>query len=234
MASLTDLIVRVTAPLRDRIALTVGRCALKAMDDAGNLQVVKVKALAGEVMDEVEVLGHWGLASAAPDGSEGVLVCVGGIRSHPLVIATEHRKLRLKELEGGEVAIYDDQGQVVHLKRDGIDVVSKGNLTALVEGETTLIGQAGLTATVAGAAKITAGAEADIQAGGAASLKAGGTVSIEAAGKLDITCAGLISILGTGVFITGAVVIDGTLFATHVHTKVTKGTDDSGPPPPVL
>jgi phage gp45-like len=42
--------------------------------------------------------------------------------SHPIVLVVGDRRYRLKNLQDGEVAIYDDLGQKVHLTRDGIRV----------------------------------------------------------------------------------------------------------------
>ena len=36
------------------------------------------------------------------------------------MVGVEDRRYRLRGLAGGEVAIYDDQGQKVHIKRNGI------------------------------------------------------------------------------------------------------------------
>ncbi|WP_431477838.1 phage baseplate assembly protein domain-containing protein [Massilia eburnea] len=58
-----------------------------------------------------------GFTSVPKPGAEGVVVFVGGNRDHGLVIAVEDRRFRLKGLASGEVAIYDDQGQKVHLTR---------------------------------------------------------------------------------------------------------------------
>jgi len=47
-------------------------------------------------------------------------VALAGNRNHAIVIAIDDRRYRLSALERGEVALYDDQDQVVHLRRNGI------------------------------------------------------------------------------------------------------------------
>ena len=61
------------------------------------------------------------------------MVFAGGLRSHGLVIAVEDRRYRLRDLKDGEVALYDDLGQVVHLTRDGIRIATSKPLTIAAE-----------------------------------------------------------------------------------------------------
>lgn len=119
---LTRTLSRLTAPMRRRLALMIGRCVLLTVNDGAELQQLQVRALAGEELDRVERIQEYGLTSRPHPGAEGVLAAVGGLRSHALVVAVDDRRYRLKGLRSGEVALYDDQGQVVHLKRSGIEI----------------------------------------------------------------------------------------------------------------
>lgn len=47
-------------------------------------------------------------------------------RSHAVVVTVSDRRYRLKGLQTGEVAVYDDQGQSVTLTREGIVVDGAG------------------------------------------------------------------------------------------------------------
>ena len=73
-----------------------------------------------EVMDLRERLQEYGFTSVPQVGAESVFVALGGSRSNTVVVAVEDRRYRLKGLSGGEVALYDDQDQVVHIKRNGL------------------------------------------------------------------------------------------------------------------
>lgn len=108
------------AALMGRIRMMVARAIIAVVDDAASLQMLQVDALADETLDEVERFGTYGLASAPHPGAEAIVLCVGGLRSHAIAIAVEDRRYRLKNFRSGEVALYDDQGQVIHLTRDGI------------------------------------------------------------------------------------------------------------------
>lgn len=117
---------KLIAPLNRRVRLMVSRAILSAINDAGGIQAVQVKLLEGEVRDGVERFQNYGLTSVPFPGAEGVMVCVSGSRDHGILVAVDDRRYRLKSLLPGEVALYDDQGQKVHLTRNGIVVDGAG------------------------------------------------------------------------------------------------------------
>ncbi|MDR2551460.1 MAG: phage baseplate assembly protein [Desulfobulbus sp.] len=67
----------------------------------------------GESFTGREYFQHYGFTSSPLPGAEGILVNKG---NHIVLIATDDRRYRIA-LEGGEVAIYTDEGDHVHLKR---------------------------------------------------------------------------------------------------------------------
>jgi phage baseplate assembly protein V len=113
-------IAKLTAPLHRRVMLMVGRAAIELVNDALTVQGLQVSLMADEVRDNVERFQQYGLTSHPHPGAEGIVVCVGGSRDHAVVIACDDRRYRLQGLEQGEVALYDDLGQSIILKRDGI------------------------------------------------------------------------------------------------------------------
>lgn len=127
------IIDRMLAPLRRRVRLMVARAVVSLVNDGGGLQLLQVKLLAGEVRDDVERLQNYGFTSVPLPGAEAVMVCVSGDRDHGLVVAVDDRRCRFKGLAPGEAAIYDDQGQSVHLTRDGI-VVTGGGRPVIITG----------------------------------------------------------------------------------------------------
>jgi phage baseplate assembly protein V len=118
-----------------RIMLAVGRAVLNAVDDVTQLQRVQVTGLDGEVIDAVERFQTYGLSTHPHPGAEAILLAVGGNRNHPIVITVDDRRYRLRGLDQGEVAIYDDQDQVVHLTRDGIVVSTPKGVTVQAAGD---------------------------------------------------------------------------------------------------
>jgi phage gp45-like len=59
-------------------------------------------------------------------GAEHVSAFFDGDRSHGVTLMVADRRYRLAGLEAGEVALYDDLGQAVHLTRSGIVIKGAG------------------------------------------------------------------------------------------------------------
>ncbi|MGT2507916.1 phage baseplate assembly protein V [Cupriavidus basilensis] len=121
-----EAIESMLAPIKTRTSLMIGRCVLMAVADAGKLQRAQVRILADDDHDDVERMQQYGYTSVPLPGAEGVVVAVGGNSDHGILIAVEDRRYRLVGLVGGEVAVYDDQGQKVHLTRTGIVIDGAG------------------------------------------------------------------------------------------------------------
>jgi phage baseplate assembly protein V len=109
---------------RRRAMMAIARGVLNVIDDSKKAQSLQLDLLDGETADTIERFQEYGFTSVPHAGAEAVMVSVGGLRSHGIVIAVEDRRYRLTGLVGGEVAIYDDQGQKLHLQRAGILLTS--------------------------------------------------------------------------------------------------------------
>jgi len=79
----------------------------------------RLSLLAEEVRD-CERYQEYGFTSVPLPGAEAITVCVGGSRDHGVVIATGDRRYRLKGLQGGEVALYTNEGDHIKLGRGRI------------------------------------------------------------------------------------------------------------------
>jgi len=117
---------RLLAPISRRIRLMVARAVVTAIGDAGKIQAAQVKLLDGEVRDGIEVLHQYGFTSLPHGKPEGLYFSVGGDRDHGVLICVADRQFRLKSMAPGEVAIYDDLDQKIHLTRDGIVIDGAG------------------------------------------------------------------------------------------------------------
>ncbi len=115
---MVNQIRRLMAPYLRLIRMMVGRAVINLVNDGLKVQELQITLLAEETRSDVERFQEYGFTSHPHPGAEGVMVCVGGARDHGIVIAVEDRRYRLKGLVEGEAALYDDQGQAVHLKRD--------------------------------------------------------------------------------------------------------------------
>jgi phage baseplate assembly protein V len=115
-----------------RIGLAIARAVIGLVDDGKLAQALQIDLLADETQDDVERFQNYGFTSHPHPGAEGITVCPAGLRSHAVVIAVEDRRYRLRNLQQGEVAIYDDLGNVVLLGREAIAItaVQKIEITA--------------------------------------------------------------------------------------------------------
>lgn len=115
-------------PLLNRVKNSAARAVVRLISDDLKMQKLQLGVLAGETIDGVERFQEYGLTSHPHEGAEAIVLFIGGDRSHGVVVALDDRRYRLS-LEKGEVALYDDQGQVVHLKREGVLVESPHEVT---------------------------------------------------------------------------------------------------------
>tara|TARA_R110001583_G_scaffold178954_2_gene335292 strand:+ start:20100 stop:20681 length:582 start_codon:yes stop_codon:yes gene_type:complete len=141
---MTLMFNRLIRPLKRRVFLMVSRAVIKIINDAEGIQKLQLVGYDGELHEGVERFQEYGFTSHPKSGAEAVVVAVAGNRGHSLVIALDDRKFRLKSLQPGEMAIYDDLGQKVHLKRDGIYVETPLKLEAIVGSSARLIAPAGV------------------------------------------------------------------------------------------
>lgn len=93
------------------------RGVLHLVKSADNIQKVQASGLADETLQDVEFMQQFGFTSVPPANTQAVILPIGGQTSHGIVIATENGSFRVKNLQGGEVAIYDESGSSIVLKK---------------------------------------------------------------------------------------------------------------------
>lgn len=124
-------------PLLRRVAGMVQRGVVTATADGSKMQGVQVLVGDDVVRGPVEHFEPYGFTSQAQAGAEAIVVNVGASADLPVCIVVADRRYRLK-VAPGEVAIWDDQGQAVALRRDGIviDAAGRPDGIKLVNGAT--------------------------------------------------------------------------------------------------
>lgn len=120
-----DIVTRAVNKAMGRVR-TAFRAVLTALDRDAPIMLAQAEGLSGEQLQDNELMQHYGYTSAPPDGAQMVVLPLGGKTAHGIIIATEHIQYRLKSLERGEVALYDDLGQCVRLTRTGIVIDGAG------------------------------------------------------------------------------------------------------------
>ncbi|MBX8516793.1 phage baseplate assembly protein [Pseudomonas cichorii] len=111
------------------------------------MQALQMHLTAGEIRDDMEHFEPYGFTSNPLPGAEGIAAFIGGDRSHGLLLVVADRRYRLKALESGEVAIYTDEGDKIHLKRGKVIDIETNTLNikaaVVVNFETPQITQTG-------------------------------------------------------------------------------------------
>lgn len=96
------------------------RATVRLVNATSKMQTLQVGLREGETKDGIEHVEPYGFTSHPNTGAEAITLFFNGDRSHGVAIVVGDRRYRLTGLEKGEVALHDDLGQKVHLKRDRI------------------------------------------------------------------------------------------------------------------
>lgn len=151
------VINRLLGPLTRGLRGMVLRGVITLVNDAAALQRVQLQmrgmpqpdgSVGAERADNLEVIGHYGITSVPHTGAEAIMLSINGVKAHGVIIAVDDRRYRLTGLQEGEVALYDDLGNVVKLGRQELSVtgVQKVHVvapTALIEADAVQLGGKG-------------------------------------------------------------------------------------------
>lgn len=124
-------VAKLTGPLKRRVMLMLRLGVLHLVRDGLGTQELQVALFGGEVIDRVKSILPYGFTHHPHGGSEVVVASLLGTTANAVALVVGGRAFRLQALQAGEVAIYDDLGQKVHLTRSGI-VVDGAGLPILV------------------------------------------------------------------------------------------------------
>lgn len=134
MVEMRDITRRLVEPLKRRVLSMISRGVVKLINDAAGRQELQLVALDAQTLDRIERFQEYGFTSHPHPDAEAVVLSLAGARDHSIVIAVEDRRYRLQGLAAGEVALYDDLDQKVHLKRNGIVTYSPLNILHQTDG----------------------------------------------------------------------------------------------------
>lgn len=107
-----------TSPLSRRIKMLVQRSVLTRVKYDGKKRLLQVKVPGGNELADIEHLEQFGFTSHAPAGAECLVLAFGGNGSHSVGLQVGDRRYRM-EIEEGDVAIYNQNADYLHLKNDG-------------------------------------------------------------------------------------------------------------------
>jgi phage baseplate assembly protein V len=186
---------------------------------------IQARLLDGEVLDNLDRIEPYGLSYHPKPGSRAHLVFPSGDRTHGIALVIGDARYQM-ELAEGEVALHDDQGNHVLLKRGGIiEAVANSKVIAQtplfetsadakIGGNLLVMGTTHLTQDATCAANITAAINVQAQmvlAGGFAG--AGGTPASAP----------------SGMAVSGPITANGkSIDQNHTHTSAQPGQPTSG------
>lgn len=130
-----DQVNRVMSNVRQAFRGTAAR------NTHGTLIGVEMEGLAGESVSG-ELMQQYGFSSGPLPGAEFIAIPVGGNSKHTVVIASEDGRYRVK-VKDGEVSLYTDEGDYIHMKRGRLIEIETDTLvvkaTTKVRFETPLV-----------------------------------------------------------------------------------------------
>jgi phage baseplate assembly protein V len=204
------LLHKTLGPIRRKLSLMVTRAVLAMTDDEPLLQEVQAKLLGGETLAGLERFQQYGFTSVPLAGAEAIALSLGGNRTHTVIVNVDDRRYRLTNLKGGEVALYDDRGQKIHLTRTGAEVAILGDLAA----------------TVTGNVSATAGGDASAMVAGSVSLDAGGDLVATVEGETTVDCTR--TVVTGDLEVGGGLLVHGTVHGNDGPLTMSGGLTNTG------
>ncbi|MGY2158624.1 phage baseplate assembly protein V [Pseudomonas tolaasii] len=121
-----------------RIQLATGWGRVTFSDDSKTAQLLQVKLNDSETRDGTPRIAEFGFTSRPPQGSDVLVVFLGGDRSKGVVVATAHQASRPANLHEGESMVYDLWGKSIYLTQSGGIVVEANGTPVTVNNATTV------------------------------------------------------------------------------------------------
>ncbi|MDR1519740.1 MAG: phage baseplate assembly protein V [Planctomycetota bacterium] len=109
MSSDPSFFVRLLEPLRRRVAMLVRRAVIDVVKDENPVQAIQLKLFKNEIRQGVERIQEYGFTSVPLPEGQAVEICVDGEPGHGLVIATDDRRYRPRNLAPGDVMLYTNK-----------------------------------------------------------------------------------------------------------------------------
>lgn len=145
---------------------TAMRAVLKGSMTLGTrVQRLNAEALAGEILQDVELMQQFGFVSGLPEGTQLIVIPLGGRTSAAVVVASEHGSYRFKVDHDGEAAVYNQWGDSVHLKKDRSIRVTAEAKVVLDTPLTEMTGDLSVAGSISSGADITAAGDVSDQGG---------------------------------------------------------------------
>lgn len=117
--------VKMLRSVRGQVRGLVRRATLGSIA-GGSGQTIQANSTADDQDDEIELFESYGFTSSPPQGSEGIVLRVGGERANSVALCFGSRGDRFSDLAAGEVAVYNTSGCSIVLRANGNIEVTPG------------------------------------------------------------------------------------------------------------
>lgn len=104
--------------LKHKVIMMIATAVIQGIKDDEDIQKNQVSILLNDTHGGYDRYQEYGFSSVPLVGCQAVVACVGGARNHGLIIACDDPRYRPKDLEPGEVIVYNDKGDYVKFKTD--------------------------------------------------------------------------------------------------------------------
>jgi len=163
-------------------------------------QKVQARVLADEVLPNIDRVEPYGFSYRPKAGAQTYLLFPSGDRSHGIAIIIGDKQYNM-QLEEGEVALHDDEGNHVHIKRGG-EIIATANAKITLKAPDIIL-------------------DGNVLATQAATVNQGLSVLGQGGGESAVT--GNFRVIGT-ISCNGKDISD-----THTHTGIQPGDGTTGP-----
>lgn len=106
--------------LKRKIQTLFDRGVQRMVNDSLTRQQLQIQVMNGETYSDVERWQQYGHTSVPPEGSETLVLALGGNRSNLAVICAEDKNVRLRGLKQGDSALYHLEGHFFKLTENGV------------------------------------------------------------------------------------------------------------------
>ncbi len=130
--------------LHRRLGGMVTRGTVTNTNDSAKCQTLQVKIAGDECTQDCENFQPYGFTSQALAGAEAIVASIAGVVEHRVVLAVTDRRGRPK-VAAGESAQWDDQGQLIAIRRGGIVLDAAGRPDGIKLGASASLGAARAT-----------------------------------------------------------------------------------------
>lgn len=110
----------------DALRSMIRRARNLKVDDSGDQQLVDLMGLAGDKPRKVVHFLPHGFSANPPTNSDGLLLALGGRSDRLAYLDGGHKDHRPKSLPAGGTALYDADGKVLKIVKDGTDFDAGG------------------------------------------------------------------------------------------------------------